>query len=204
VQVQARLFGAREPSVDEGALRCARRIELPVSGAPPGTAWLEHAPGLVRGDDVLFDQLERDLRWSATERVMYERMVDVPRLLASVPEDGPVHPVLQRVSDLLTERYGRPVDRISLALYRDGRDSVAMHGDHMGEQLSDCIVGIVSLRGPRRLNVRPKGGGRRLSFDLGHGDLLVMGGSSQRDYEHGVPKVASAEPRISVMFRSSA
>jgi alkylated DNA repair dioxygenase AlkB len=118
--------------------------------------------------------------------------------------------VLERISVLLTERYGRPVDRISLALYRGGSDSVAMHGDRMGEHVHDCIVAIVSLRGPRRLIVRPKptgpplhGRGARRWFDLGHGDLLVMGGSAQRDFEHGVPKVTSAPPRMSVMFRSS-
>ena len=88
-------------------------------------------------------------------------------------------------------------------LYRDGRDSVAFHGDRMGEAVDDCIVALVSLRGPRRLRIRPKrGGGPARAFDLGHGDLLVMGGSCQRDYEHGVPKVARAEPRISVMLRS--
>jgi alkylated DNA repair dioxygenase AlkB len=136
---------------------------------------------------------------------MYERTVAVPRLLAGLPADGPVDPVLQQVSDRLTERYRRPVDSISLALYRDGRDSVAYHGDRMGDQLDDCIVAILSLRGPRRLRVRPKAGisGEPLGFDLGYGDLLVMGGSCQRDYEHGVPKVANAPPRMSVMFRST-
>jgi alkylated DNA repair dioxygenase AlkB len=196
VQLQERLFGGAEPGVDP-TFAGIRRIEL---GAE---AFLEHLPGWVRGDDKLFDHLERTTRWTEAQREMYERIVDVPRLLAGLPDDGDGHPVLDRAAAALSARYARPVDKITMALYRGGDDSVAWHGDRMGEQLADCIVAIVSLRGPRRLRIRPKGGrGPVRSFDLGNGDLLVMGGTCQRDFEHHVPKVARAEPRISLMFRS--
>jgi alkylated DNA repair dioxygenase AlkB len=176
----------------------ARRLSL------NATAHLEHVPAFLRGDAELFQQLREGLTWHEAKREMYERTVAVPRLLASVPEDGPGHPVLDEISAALSERYRRPVDRVSLALYRNGRDSVAYHGDRMGEQVADCVVAILSLRGPRRLRIRPKQGAEgALAFDLGYGDLLVMAGSCQRDYEHCVPKVADAPPRMSVMFRSS-
>ena len=86
--------------------------------------------------------------------------------------------------------------------YRDGRDSVAWHGDTIGRGSSqDTMVAIVSVGDPRRLLLRPRGGGDSLAFELGHGDLLVMGGSCQRTWEHAVPKVAHAGPRLSVQFR---
>lgn len=196
MQVQGRLFGGGVPGVpaDWSGIR---RIQLSES------AFLDHHPLWLRADDVLFDHLERTTSWRATKREMYEQIVDVPRLCAVLPEDGPGHPAIEAAAAALTARYGRPVDRVSLALYRSGADSVAFHGDRMGEAVDDCIVALVSLRGPRRLRIRPKGGGGPTrSFDLGHGDLLVMGGSCQRDFEHGVPKVARAEPRISLMLRS--
>lgn len=195
--MQARLFGAASGPAFDRQFRRARRVAL------SATAWYEHAPGWMSGDDVLFDQLAATIRWTESERVMYEKLVGVPRLTARLPADGDPPAVLTDALAAMSERYDRPVETLSLAWYRDGRDSVAWHGDRMGDQVADCIVAIVSLRGPRRLRLRPDGGGAEVAaFDLGFGDLLVMGGSCQRDFEHAVPKVASAPPRMSVMFRT--
>lgn len=195
--MQARLFGAASGPAFDAAFRRARRVEL------SATAWYEHVPGWMSGDDLLFDQLAATIRWTESERVMYEKLVGVPRLTARLPADGDPPAVLTEALAAMSARYDRPVETLSLAWYRDGRDSVAWHGDRMGDQVADCIVAIASLRGPRRLKLRPHGGGREVAaFDLGYGDLLVMGGSCQRDFEHAVPKVASAPPRMSVMFRT--
>ena len=101
----------------------------------------------------------------------------------------------------LSERYREEFTRVSAAYYRDGRDSVAWHGDTIARKLPNALVATLSLGGPRRFLLRPSGGGRSIALSLGLGDLLVMGGSSQRTWQHAVPKVKSAEPRISVMFR---
>jgi alkylated DNA repair dioxygenase AlkB len=135
---------------------------------------------------------------------MYERVVDVPRLVAELPDDGPGHPVLDRAARVLSRRYGLALARVSLAYYRDGRDSVAWHGDRLGHLVDDTVVAIVSLGEPRRFLLRPAGGGASRVFDLGWGDLLVMGGSCQRTWQHAVPKTAVAGPRISVQFRPEA
>jgi alkylated DNA repair dioxygenase AlkB len=191
-----RLFGGgRSPALDHTLSR-AVRLELGEG------AFVEHVPGWLTGDDVLFDHLLTSTRWTAGEREMYERRVAIPRLFASLPEDGPGHPVLEEAAAALSWRYERDVSTISLALYRDGHDSVAFHGDRMGDQLDDCIVAILSLRGPRQLRLRSRSSERTHSFLLGHGDLLVMGGSCQRHYEHAVPKCAWALPRMAVVFRS--
>ena len=98
---------------------------------------------------------------------------------------------------------GEPFRTAGLCLYRDGRDSVAWHGDTIGRgKTEDTMVAIVSLGTPRPLMLRPRDGGTSLRFEVGHGDLLVMGGSCQRTWEHAVPKTSQpVGPRISVQFR---
>ena len=90
-----------------------------------------------------------------------------------------------------------------MCLYRDGRDSVAWHGDTIGRGRSeDTMVAIVSLGSAREFLLRPRGGGTTIRHRLGHGDLIVMGGSCQRTWEHAVPKTTRpVGPRISVQFR---
>src|SRR5262249_26865402 len=165
-------------------------------------AWLDHLPGWLKGHDAVLDTLWTTTRWQSERRRMYDRVVDVPRLFASLPDDGPGHPILAPMADALSARYGRSLHRTSMAAYRDGRDSVAFHGDRLGIHRADAIVAIVSLGEPRRFLLRPAGGGASRAFDPGWGDLLVMGGTCQLTWEHAVPKVAHAGLRISVQFRS--
>jgi len=142
---------------------------------------------------------------------MYERVVDVPRLVASDPDDGPAHPILDEMALAIGKLYGTVFDRRHMSLYRDGRDSVAMHRDHVIRYLDQSLVAILSVGEPRRFLLRPferrhrgkDGRGRTRRFKLGWGDLFVMGGSCQRDWEHGIPKTGHAGPRLSVMFRRS-
>jgi alkylated DNA repair dioxygenase AlkB len=166
-------------------------------------AWIEHVPGWLAGDEAVFEHLLRVTPWRSEERRMYERIVATPRLLGgTVDEDGPGHPLLEPMRRALSERYGEELVRVSLALYRDGKDSVALHGDQVArDMLEPTHVATVSLGGTRRLLMKPAAGGRSLEFVLRGGDLYVMGGTAQRTWRHGIPKVASAEPRIVVMFR---
>ena len=172
-------------------------------------AWVDLRPGWFSGADVLFERLLHDVPWQAERRPMYERVVDVPRLLSFYGEDDPLpDPMLVEARHRLDAHYaaelGEPFRTAGLCLYRDGADSVAWHGDRIGRGARhDTMVAIVSLGAPRALRLRPRGGGApSLRFDVGHGDLLVMGGSCQRTWEHAVPKTArGVGPRISVQFR---
>ena len=128
-------------------------------------------------------------------------MPEPPRLFGSIPHDGPGHPILFEIKDALSKHYGESYDRISVAYYRDGRDSVAWHGDRVGER--DCVIPILSVGGPRRFLLKRKGDKSSHVFNVGWGDLLVMGGTCQRTCMHSVPKVAHAEPRMAIMFRQS-
>jgi alkylated DNA repair dioxygenase AlkB len=171
-------------------------------------AWVDVRPGWLTGADTLFDRLVGSVPWRAERRQMYERMVDVPRLVCFYQEDDPLpDPVLDQARDVLTGHYraelGEPFATAGLCYYRDGRDSVAWHGDTIGRgSREDTMVAIVSIGAPRALLLRPRGGGSSIRHVLGHGDLLVMGGSCQRTWEHAVPKTAGyAGPRISIQFR---
>jgi alkylated DNA repair dioxygenase AlkB len=193
---QPSLLGGGVPAVDAPALARIRRLALDEG------AWVEHLPGWVSGHEALLDHLARTTAWRSERRMMYDRMVDVPRLVAGLPDDGPGHPVLEQIRALLDERYDTRFVNLSLGYYRDGNDSVAWHGDTTARELPQAIVATVSLGEPRKFLLRPRAkGGRTHTFMLGWGDLIVMGGSCQRTWEHSVPKVAHAWPRMAVMYR---
>jgi alkylated DNA repair dioxygenase AlkB len=178
-------------------------------------AWIDVCPGWLTDCDALFTELAAITPWRAERRPMYDRVVDVPRLLSfhDLTTDPPPHPRVEDLRQRLNESYadelGEPFVTAGLCLYRDGNDSVAWHGDKIGRGgREDTMVAIVSLGATRVFALRPKRGGRpgsqrrSLRLPQGHGDLLVMGGSCQRTWEHAVPKTARpCGPRISIQFR---
>lgn len=182
---------------------------VPVHRTPLSNgAWVDLRPGWLHGADELFHRLAASVPWRSERRAMYDRVVDVPRLVRFYPESEPLpDPTLDEARDALSGHYrselGEPFRTAGLCYYRDGRDSVAWHGDTIGRGAhEDTIVAILALGAPRPLLLRPRAGGPSLRFRPGHGDLLVMGGSCQRTWEHSVPKARPAVgPRISVQFR---
>jgi alkylated DNA repair dioxygenase AlkB len=171
-------------------------------------AWLDLRPGWLSNSDALFERLAVDVPWKADKREMYDRVVDVPRLVSwfGAATNLPDRVLTQAMADL-NDHYGRPPGQVfetaGLCFYRTGDDSVAWHGDRVGRTIDrDTMVGILSVGVERTLSVRPKGGGQVLRFPVGHGDLIVMGGSCQRTYEHAILKTKQAVgPRISIQFR---
>ncbi|MCZ2837593.1 alpha-ketoglutarate-dependent dioxygenase AlkB [Modestobacter sp. VKM Ac-2985] len=171
-------------------------------------AWVDHLAGWVEGSDSVLDVLLGDIGWREDRRQMYDREVAVPRLLRwyGAGEALP-HAVLAEARAALDAHYrpelGEPFVTAGMCLYRDGRDSVAWHGDRIGRsRTEDTMVAIVSFGSPRPLLLRPVGGGESRRFTLGHGDLVVMGGSCQRTWEHCIPKTTKpVGPRVSVQFR---
>ncbi|GAC1382828.1 MAG: alpha-ketoglutarate-dependent dioxygenase AlkB [Marmoricola sp.] len=171
-------------------------------------AWVDHLPGWVNGADAIFADLVGLIPWHAEQRPMYERVVEVPRLLHTYGIGVPLpHPILEAARDALNEHYGAELGEdfvtAGCCFYRDGADSVAWHGDNLGRgRTQNTMVAIVSFGSPRRLQLRPRGGSCELTFHVGHGDLVVMGGSCQRTWEHAIPKTTRpVGPRISIQFR---
>jgi alkylated DNA repair dioxygenase AlkB len=168
------------------------------------TSWLDLAPGWVRASDRLFEQIIEARDWGERTRWMYTRKVREPRLTSpwSLESGKPLEPaLLDDMRRSLSERYGIILDSAGFNLYRDGQDSVAWHSDKIRKEIPDPVIALVSLGEPRKFLLRPKGGGKSRAYLLGRGDLLVTGGTTQRTWEHTVPKVAHAGPRISIAFR---
>ena len=194
-------FAAAEPGPGELG-RTVQRQHL------TNGAWVDVRPGWIGDADALFDRLHETVPWHAEQRLMYERVVDVPRLLSFYGENAVLpDPMLDEAKAALDAHYGaelgEPFRTAGLCLYRDGRDSVAWHGDRIGRGRSaNTMVAIISVGSPRALLLRPRGGGRTIRHELGHGDLIVMGGSCQRTWDHAIPKTAKpVGPRISIQFR---
>lgn len=201
MQFQATLFQPEPATGSSGFALAPERTPLTHG------AWVDLQRSWLPDADDVFAALVRDVPWRAERRQMYDRVVDVPRLTHTymIGEELP-HPALTAARDALSHHYleelGEPFRTAGCCYYRDGRDSVAWHGDTIGRgSTHDTMVAIVSVGDPRRLALRPRGGGESISVEMGHGDLVVMGGSCQRTWEHAVPKVASAGPRLSVQFR---
>jgi len=171
-------------------------------------AWVDHLPGWLDGSDEVLQTLLTEVPWRAERRTMYDREVDVPRLLCWYSGAAPLpHPVLTTARTALNDHYrpepGEMLVTAGLCLYRNGSDSVAWHGDTIGRGAhTDAMVAILSVGSARSLLLRPRAGGSTLKFSLGHGDLVVMGGSCQRTWEHAIPKTARPTgPRVSIQFR---
>lgn len=192
---QPSLFGAGDP-VPDPSFATVRRHQL------DNTSWVDLAPGWLAGADTLFIDLTASVPWQQRERWMYDRRVVEPRLTCGwVVGEAP--PILDDLAALLSARYGIRLDSIFANYYRDGRDSVAWHGDRVRLTQRSPLVAIVSLGSRRRFGLRPRGGGAGTWLAVDGGDLLVMGGRCQHDWEHAVPKAARGGPRISVTYRHS-
>jgi alkylated DNA repair dioxygenase AlkB len=196
---------AGEPSFDDG-FRALERIQL------DPRSWVDYQREWVRRSPALFEAIRDGRPWSQRTRVLFDKEVLEPRLTApwSKASGLPLEPpLLEELRQALSARYGVEFDSLGFNYYRDGQDSVAWHRDHIRREIREPVVALVSLGEPRRLLLRPYGGGspstsarrRATTFTMGPGDLLVTGGLAQREWEHTIPKVARAGPRISLAFR---
>ena len=193
--MQTSLFDIGVPGFDP-QLRGLARIELDQQ------SWVDYLPHWLAGHECVYRDLADGADWKQGRRLMYYRTVNVPRLTAAAPATGNSAQLLLDIAAALGRHYGVSFQATTLAWYRDGNDSVAPHGDRIGRLCEDTVIAIVSVGAPRRFLLHPAGGGRSRAFSPGWGDLLVMGGSCQRTWLHSVPKVARADPRISIQFRA--
>jgi alkylated DNA repair dioxygenase AlkB len=207
VRYQPSLFDdATEPAFD-ATFSALQRVWLDDS------AWIDLVPGWLSGADPLFEQIVRARAWGQRSRWMYDHRVDEPRMTShwTLASGEALEPsVLDEIRRALSARYAVTFDSAGFNWYRDGRDSVAWHRDRIRREIPNPVVPLLSLGEPRKLMFRPRGGGPSSSlrgraatraFPVGHGDLLVTGGTTQRTWEHAVLKVAHAGPRVSVAFR---
>ena len=167
---------------------------------------IRYWPGAIDAETAQrwFDLLHARAAWTHLQRPMYDRIVDVPRLLANYAVDAlPADLPLAQLLACVQARAPAPYSRIGMNLYRDGHDSVAMHGDKLHTVAAGHPITLVSLGAPRRMLIRARGGRREtVAVDLAPGSVLSMSHASQSTHEHGIPKTRRDQgPRISVVFR---
>jgi alkylated DNA repair dioxygenase AlkB len=197
IPFQPGLFDNAAASFD-GSYADVERIELDAE------CWVDLGVEWLGGADALFRTVLATRSWSQRMRWMYDRELREPRLTApwTVRSGIALEPaILEEMRTSLGARYRVQFDAVGFNLYRDGRDSVAWHRDHILREIGQPVIALVSLGERRRFLMRPAGGGRSRTFMLGRGDLLVTGGKTNLKWEHTVPKVPRAGPRISLAFR---
>jgi alkylated DNA repair dioxygenase AlkB len=191
---QRSLFAVGEPEIDASV--AMERITL------DERSWVDVARNWLRGADDVLDVLIETVEWRQGRRRMWERMVDDPRLSCWFRDGDPLpHPVLHTIRDALGQRYDVPFGAVGCNFYRDGNDSVAPHSDRELREVDDALVAIVTLGARRPFLLHPKDGGASIDLAPASGDLFVMGGACQAGWNHGVPKVKRAGPRISTTWR---
>jgi alkylated DNA repair dioxygenase AlkB len=203
---QGSLFDSRGDPAGSGAERSDLSYDGLVRHHLDDRSWVDEVPGWLPDHAELFEYLLRHAPWRQRERHMYERRVLEPRMVASWSGEtlGDLSARLEEVRAVLSRRYRVEFDSVLVNLYRDGRDGVAWHADAVRKTLTDPVVATVSLGERRRFLLRPGSSSRPSHrFTPGEGDLLVMGGACQHDWQHTVPKVARAGARMSVTLRHS-
>ena len=167
-----------------------------------------YTPNFIDAGDAAawFAELRTGVKWRSQRRKMYDREVDVPRLLGSFrldPPPGNTPPALLEAARQVSSKLDVPFNSVGLNLYRDGRDSVAPHNDHLYEIAEGFPIALLSLGAPRRMTVRAKEPPKRvIHVDLGPGSLFVMDYATQIHYTHAIPKTdEQVGERISLAFR---
>jgi alkylated DNA repair dioxygenase AlkB len=170
---------------------------------------IRYFPDVVPADTAAgwFAALRDGADWALMQRPMYDRVVDVPRMLTRYLLDAvPAHlaDVVARMLAVANAHAPAPYTSLGLNRYRDGRDSVAMHGDKLHTIAAGQPITLLSLGAPRRMLIKAKAAGARaIALDLEPGSLLVMSHASQSTHEHGIPKTTrAAGERISAVFRA--
>jgi alkylated DNA repair dioxygenase AlkB len=200
LEAQADLFeGGGAVAIDTTFARAVRT-------SLDATSWVELVPGWLSGSNTLLRQLAHGVPWQQHHRTLFRQRFLEPRLTAEYRDlDGVPHAPLLEAAAALSAHYGVRYDSLWLNLYRDGRDSTGWHRDRFSCRRPECIVPVLTLGATRRFLIKPRAGGASVAFSPRSGDLLVMGGRSQQDWLHGVPKApGTGGVRVSVNFQSSA
>lgn len=187
-----------DPRIDVGAFDYAIEHRL------DDRSWITHVPGFVVGHGQLLTQLTTLEGWEQRRRWMYNRVVDEPRLTAEYGDLSQAPQIIVELATTLARRLDTPYDRVWMNWYRDNADGTGWHADRPANKAPTAVIPVLSLGATRRFLVRPVGGGPSTVFAPAGGDLIIMGGRCQRDWQHCVPKQkAIAGPRMSLNFSST-
>ena len=166
-------------------------------------SWITHVPRFLTGHHRLLAELATLDLWEQRQRWMFDRRVEEPRLTGEYLDLDAAPALLAELAGTLSERLEVPYDRIWMNWYRDNHDGTGWHADRPAHKAPTAVVPVLSLGAPRRFLVRKIGGGPSTAFVPDGGDLIIMQGRCQRDWQHCVPKQkAPAGPRMSLNLSS--
>ena len=198
--LQPGLFARADDLAVDATFATAKRIALDEH------SWVEVVHDWLSGSEKLFDLLATGVPWKEHYRRVFDQTFLEPRMTAEYRDirDVPHRPLVD-IAAALSAHYGVVYDGLWLNLYRNGHDSTGWHRDRFSCRQPECVVPVLTLGATRRFLMKPRTGGRSIAFTPRSGDLIVMGGRSQQDWVHGVPKSpGTPDARISVNFQSSA
>jgi alkylated DNA repair dioxygenase AlkB len=196
------LFGSeqdvRVPSINIGSFDAATVHRL------DGSSWITHVHGFLIGHDHLMRQLSAIDGWEQRRRWMYNRKVDEPRLTSEYRDLAAAPRLLAEIAAVLSEYCTVRYDGIWMNWYRNHRDSTSWHADRPANLPMTATIPVLSLGATRRFLIRPAGGGSSVTFIPAGGDLIIMHGRCQRDWQHSVPKQQSPiGSRMSLNYTST-
>lgn len=154
------------------------------------------------------------IEWRQGSVRMFGRQVDEPRLTAWMGdgaytysgkrhEPAAMPAIVAELRSLVENAVGARFSSVLANLYRGGADSVSWHADDEPELGPEPVIASLSLGASRRFAIRHNATRARTDIVLAHGDLLIMSGASQRDYQHSVPKTARPiGARLNLTFRT--
>jgi alkylated DNA repair dioxygenase AlkB len=176
------------------------------------TSWVDVTRGWLAAAGELYDALHDNVAWQPSRLFRYDHWVEERRLGSWWQPGTPLpRPALAEATRTLQHRYNARFDGFSMIQYRDGADGQAFHRDTDMKWLDDTIIAVLSLGATRPWRLRPRANkhddsvSKGATHDLapGPGDLLVMGGRCQADWEHSVPYLPNTAvgTRISIQWR---
>ena len=187
-----------EPAVNRAAFDSATHHQLDDFSS------ITQVHGLVVSDVEMMGQIGDAPGWEQRSRWMYDRRVAEPRLTNEFRDLSLAPAMLVELAAALSDYCEVPYDGVWMNWYRDQRDSTSWHADRPANQPSTAVVPVVSLGATRRFLIRPTGGGQSIAFTPRGGDVLIMRGRCQRDWQHCVPKQQTpAAARMSLNYTSS-
>ncbi|CAD7385499.1 alpha-ketoglutarate-dependent dioxygenase AlkB family protein [Xanthomonas arboricola] len=190
------------------------RVALPQAEIAWYRGWLPRAQA-----DALLQALLTQVQWEVHRIRMFGRTVDSPRLSswmgdpdASYRYSGthfapqPWLEVLQPLRARLQAETGAPFNSVLANRYRSGNDAMGWHSDDEPELGVRPLIASVSLGATRRFAFKHRDDAAlKQTLELGHGDLLLMAGDTQRHYKHALPRTAKPiGERINLTFRQIA
>ena len=164
---------------------------------------------------LLYHQFEKEIPWEIMPITIFGKTVSTPRKEAFFSENNLNYsysgkkltqnaftPEITALKTKIEQLTGEQFNAVLINFYRDGNDSNGWHADNEKELGKEPIIASLSLGTTRRFDLKQISSGEKISIDLIHGSLLLMGKSIQPNWKHCIAKSKRViTGRINLTFR---